>query len=429
MEPAQNALEQSLRAQLNEANRRFQRSSGLNHELKTENERLTLENYALIRQLAVLKHKYENIRSGAANVTKFASNLENIVTSILPDFQAAQAQPPEQVQPKSVGYVQMTPKAMLSSLPTMTALQSTPKPVSAVPANVKQPTTKQVQFASNQKPQINCVNGKSIDSVVDAAPKNGLEVVKPGVVAKKTLPTVENAPKKAAPVAEVTPQKMCVIEKVATKKVTPQKMPSIILERVQPVEKNMVKPALQPKLAEAKKDSSENLVKDVPKMVMPNPFLPILLDRANVNKLKANSSVTVGAKAVDAKLVATPKSKKTKRKAEYDVSDDNTKQSRLTRSKSKSDKDESATHGPIPQQTPGDGKKKAESQHKVVTSTPRPSSSVLLSKKVVDGIDGRSQTITMKSVSIKLESVDSARTSVYKSDSKKIAKRRQTMLM
>lgn len=83
---------------------------------------------------------------------------------------------------------------------------------------------------------------------------------------------------------------------------------------------------------------------------------------------------------------------------------------------------------PIEKQSLGDEKKKkTEVQHKLITSTPRPNTVTL--KKELKLIVNRSETEPVMSTSIKIEPTDSARTTVYRLGTKRIAKRRETLLM
>ena len=85
---------------------------------------------------------------------------------------------------------------------------------------------------------------------------------------------------------------------------------------------------------------------------------------------------------------------------------------------------------PIRDSTPkpalGDGKKTDGSQQKLVTSTPRSTSSMVLRKEVKVVFDGADLSNLTKPFSIKLAPVDNA---LSPDSNKKIAKRRQTMLL
>lgn len=211
-----------------------------------------------------------------------------------------------------------------------------------------------------------------ISKVTDTAPKK----TPSDVAGKKTSPPVEIAPKKAAPVAELATQKSSPVDVIKTKKAAPQTMSSIVPQKIHSVEVNMVKStAVQSKLADGKKDSNENLSKDMVNQKMPLPF--VVVDRSNAERFKGNfpilcqvftflfgkhcflnknpnksffavkyhrdmffskfsfkfrsvhlfSRLSFEANSTDART--------SKRRADSDVSDDTVKAPRLTRSKSK----------------------------------------------------------------------------------------------
>lgn len=82
---------------------------------------------------------------------------------------------------------------------------------------------------------------------------------------------------------------------------------------------------------------------------------------------------------------------------------------------------------PIQRQSSKYGKKEAEGHPKVFTSTPN--SAVRKEVKLVGNLGNRSQSDQTKPVTVKLEPENSARTTIYRLGTKKIAKRRQTMVL
>lgn len=154
MESTHNEKVQKLQKQLDEANQELQRSLDLIQEMKIEKERLTIENYSLIRQMAIQKNRYDEIKIRAASVFQSASHLQKIVNELLPEFWLQKSNPSLQVQSNQA--VQVTPKSALK--PSSSS--------SVMPAIAKRPPIKHVDFAPTQLLQIKQkedVNGKIVE--------------------------------------------------------------------------------------------------------------------------------------------------------------------------------------------------------------------------------------------------------------------------
>lgn len=159
MESTHNEKVQKLQQQLEKANKELQRSLDLNKEMKIEKERLIFENYSLIRQMAIQRNRYEEIRSSAAGITKYGTHLKNIVDDLLP----GKPKPPVQVQVQSNPTVLMTSNSAV----LMTTPKSALKPPSSTVSDIaKRPPIKHVEFEPKQLLQIKQkedVNEKIVD--------------------------------------------------------------------------------------------------------------------------------------------------------------------------------------------------------------------------------------------------------------------------